>query len=195
MATETAVRSGPSAGSGPVLVFSKTHLFMKNHTGKSETDEVTVTNIGSTAVFYEWKKNARGDFIKAKRSDGQVRFYCHYARGALKPGESQTFVFLFISDKAGMFTEEWDLRTEPLLVQSIPQLKMTGHAYTEEMFIAERYHLRRKLEDKAVWSTANEIVMDVVRRVRTPTPPPPDLLDPVQCQEQFEARNLKHEVW
>jgi len=195
MATETAARSGPSAGSGPVLVFSKTHLFMKNHTGKSETDEVTVTNIGSTAVFYEWKKNARGDFIKAKRSDGQVRFYCHYARGALKPGESQTFVFLFISDKAGMFTEEWDLRTEPLLVQSIPQLKMTGHAYTEEMFIAERYHLRRKLEDKAVWSTANEIVMDVVRRVRTPTPPPPDLLDPVQCQEQFEARNLKHEVW
>ena len=34
----------------------------------------------------------------------------------LKPGESKTFIFSFRSEKAGMYFEEWELHTEPLLL-------------------------------------------------------------------------------
>lgn len=63
---------------GPQLHISKTHLHLECETEKSQSEELVITNIGTTAVFYEWRKAAKGDYFKAKRSDPIVRFYCHY---------------------------------------------------------------------------------------------------------------------
>lgn len=68
----------------------------------------------------------RGDHIMSKRSDYLQRFYCHYPRSILKPGESKTFIFSFRSEKVGMFNEEWELLTEPLLMNSLPVLSLSG---------------------------------------------------------------------
>ncbi len=74
---------------------------------------VVLKNTGTTTVTYEWKRIERGDFIQSKHSDGIQRFYCHYTRDTLKPGESKSFIFSFKSEKAGIFKEEWELLTEP----------------------------------------------------------------------------------
>lgn len=79
-------------------------------------DRVTVKNIGSTTVTYNWQKSQRDDYIQSKNSDGVQRFYCHYPRSILKPGESKTFTFSFRSTTPGMYFEEWELLTEPLLL-------------------------------------------------------------------------------
>jgi hypothetical protein len=65
---------------GPQLQVSKTHLFLESETGKSISEDLEVTNVGTTAVFYEWRKVVKGDYFKAKRSDPIMRFYCHYVR-------------------------------------------------------------------------------------------------------------------
>jgi hypothetical protein len=95
-------------------------------------DSVTVKNTGSTTVTYEWKKSIRGDHIPSKKSDFVQRFWCHYPRSILKPGESKTFTFSFSSEKVGMFNEEWELWTEPLLLQNLSILSLCGVSTEED---------------------------------------------------------------
>ena len=100
---------------------------------------VLVTNHGTTTVTYEWKKVQRGDHIASKKSDFNQRFFCHYPRSILKPGESKAFTFSFRStDKVGMFNEEWELLTEPLLVNSLPMLSLSGVALQPDNYADKR---------------------------------------------------------
>ena len=112
---------------GPQVAFDKAYLCMMTEVCKIKQDQgkllektnqkryfsVILKNTGTTTVTYEWKKIIRGDYIKSKNSDGIQRFYCHYPRDILKPGEAKTFIFSFKSEKPGMFNEEWELLMEP----------------------------------------------------------------------------------
>ena len=95
-------------------------------------------NHGSTTVTYEWKKVQRGDHIASKKSDFLQRFFCHYPRCILKPGESKTFIFSFRSKKVGMFNEEWELLTEPQLTNSLPVLSLSGIALQPDLYAEKR---------------------------------------------------------
>ena len=107
---------------------------------------MVMKNCGTTAVTYEWKKIIRGDFISSKKSDGIQRFYCHYGRDFLKPGESRTFIFSFRSEIAGMFNEEWELLTEPQLIEAVPILNLSGMATKQDEFIDKRAQLNDAFE-------------------------------------------------
>jgi len=41
----------------------------------------------------------------------------------------------------------------------------------------------------------SEILNDVIDEVRTPTPPLPDLEDPVVCKREFEEKNAKYSLY
>jgi len=100
-------------------------------------------NTGSTTVTYEWKKIIRGDYIPSKNSDGIQRFYCHYPRDCLRPGESKTFIFSFRSENPGMFNEEWELLTEPMLMEPAPILNLSGMATRVDEFIEARNQMHK----------------------------------------------------
>lgn len=180
---------------GPQVVLSKSHIYMENYSATPASNDLIVTNTGTSAVFYEWKKYPRSDSIKSKRPDIVTRFYCHYSKGMLLPGESKRFLFTFISKKVGIFTEAWDLHTDPLVVKPIPQLILTGRAFEPDKMIAPRHFFEKEFNKRITLHTAEEILTDIVRSVRTPTPPPPDLEDSKECQEQFEAKNIDEQVW
>jgi hypothetical protein len=42
------------------------------------------------------------------------------------------FTFSFSSDKVGMFNEEWELWTEPLLLNQLPVLSLCGVSTEED---------------------------------------------------------------
>ena len=129
---------------GPQLTFDKTYLFMNAELDQIKQDIgelfprltssslVVIQNIGSTTVTYEWKRVQRGDHVRAKQSDFVQRFFCHYPKSMLKPGESKSFTFSFKSAKVGMFTEEWELLTDPLLTQPLNVVTLTGIATQED---------------------------------------------------------------
>ncbi len=97
-----------------------------------------VQNIGSTTVTYEWKRVQRGDHLASKKSDFVQRFYCHYPRSILKPGESKAFNFSFKSSKIGMFNEEWELLTEPLLLTPLNSVCLSGIACEDDSLAEKR---------------------------------------------------------
>lgn len=139
---------------------------------------MVVENIGSTAIYYEWRKVKRGDYIEAKASDGVQRFYCHYPRHRLLPGQKKIFTFSFRSVDAGMFYEEWEMLTEPSLLKPLQVLSLSGTAIEEDSDVEELAALDAELEGEAVQHTAAEVLEDMVDDVRTSTPPLPDMRDP-----------------
>ena len=109
---------------------------------------VVLKNVGSTTVTYEWKKIERGDYIPSKNSDGTQRFYCHYPRDTLKPGEAKTFIFSFRSEKPGMYNEEWELLTEPQLLEAAPLLNLSGMATQGDSYIDKRAALNKRFAEE-----------------------------------------------
>jgi hypothetical protein len=124
--------------SGPQLSFDKTFLFMHADLNQIKQDVVVVENIGSTTVTYEWKRVIRGDHVRAKKSDMVQRFFCHYPRSLLKPGEARAFTFSFKSFTVGMFNEEWELLTEPMLQTPISLVCLSGIATQEDQLKSKR---------------------------------------------------------
>ena len=136
--------------------------------------------MGSTTVTYDWRKVHRGDFIPSKSSDGVQRFYCHYPHGVLKPGESKTFTFSFRSaDKPGMFFEEWELITDPHMLQPLPVIYLTGIATLNDGERQKKILEKKEQVDneiKAIQEKEKE--KDVLAEVKEPEAPAPDLRDP-----------------
>jgi hypothetical protein len=148
---------------------------------------VVLTNCGTTTVTYEWNKIERGDHIPSKNSDGLQRFYCHYTRDTLKPGEAKTFIFNFRSEKPGIYSEEWELLTEPQLLEAVPILNLSGMAVKEDDFIDARRDLNTRFEKELVHQASGDIVQEVVGEVRTP-PAQPTALQ-MDVSKHFETTN------
>lgn len=153
-----------------------------------------VSNHGSTTITYEWKKVQRGDHIISKRSDCLQRFYCHYPRSILKPGESKTFTFSFRSQKVGMFNEEWELLTEPLLMNTLPVLALSGIALEPDHYAERRQEFWSQFEDKFIQRDARETVYEMVDRIKTPEQEEPNMRDPSVFAEKFEESNRDLEL-
>lgn len=137
----------------------------------------------------------RTDYIEAKNSDGVQRFYCHYPRNKLLPGQEKVFTFSFRSTNLGIFNEEWELLTEPALLTPLPVLSMSGIAIEDETDLAELAALDAELETQDNNHMYEEILEDIVDAVKSPTPPLPNMEDPEVFKENFEANNSKYGLW
>jgi hypothetical protein len=151
-------------------------------------DIVVIQNIGSTTVTYEWKRVQRGDHVRAKQSDFAQRFFCHYPKSMLKPGESKSFTFSFKSAKVGMFTEEWELLTDPLLTQPLNVVTLTGIATQEDQLKGKRDEFWKNFSSD--YPEEPEYTIDMLEGyVRNQPEQKPDLSDPYILCEVFEDRN------
>lgn len=113
------------------------------------------------------------------------------------PNEKKTFVFTFRSEKEGVFFEEWELHTIPELLSHLPHIQLNGIALKYDVDEPKYEYLnnfRRKaiqdrIEANAKLTLANEVIDDLISGVRTPTPPPPNIRDPLVFCYMFEENN------
>jgi len=78
---------------GPQLRMNKTNLAFIEKVGNLSRDSISVTNNGTTAIYYKWRKIDRQTFFQAAIFDKEERFFCHA-------------VFLFISSHMKIFSLE-----------------------------------------------------------------------------------------
>ena len=107
----------------------------------------------------------------------------------MKPGESKTFTFSFISDKVGMFNEEYELLTEPLLNNSLPMLSLSGIATQEDEYAEKRQRFWEDFTDNFVQKDAAEAVETIIDRVKTPPKAEPNRRDAAVFAKMFEENN------
>lgn len=113
----------------------------------------------------------------------------------MKPGETFKFIFSFRSRVPGVFQEKWTVVTDPPCLNELTPVHLSGHAIEDDPHVEWRNEMDIKLDRRHINKWCREYVSDVVERVRTPTPPLPDLNDPEVCRHEFEAKNVKHRLW
>lgn len=196
MANVPIERSGfPKSIVGPQILFDKHFMCMKSVQDEISTDQVTVTNEGTATIYYEWRKVERSDYIEAKNSDGIQRFFGITIRNKLLPKETKTFTFSFRSTKPGMFFEEWEILTEPCCLEPIQKLTLNGISIEPEIDLVEIDRLDNEVAQVNESNFIKEIMQDLFDRVRTPTPPLPDMEAPEVFAIEFEAVNKKYNLW
>lgn len=65
----------------------------------------------------------------------------------IKPGEEVTFIFSFISEFPGNFSEEVEIICKPPLKTPIPNLKLNGNASISDQWLADRNGFNSDLSD------------------------------------------------
>lgn len=157
---------------------------------------VRAANVGSTALFYQWQRQEVVVSLQAgvpragAGRDGVRRFFCSDLSGVLLPGDVRDFVITFRSAAAGVFREGWELATTPH-ANGAPslQVQLSGAAVAVDENSAARRQLQAELHERAARYGVQELVWDMVERVRTPPPPPePEQVERLQ-RETFEAQN------
>ena len=86
----------------------------------------------------------------------------------LLPGKSKDFSFTFTSDRAGMYSEKWKLKTTPSNViegDGAMVCELTGIASRLDESIPARERINARLERRKLETSVRDILRDVVRDV------------------------------
>jgi hypothetical protein len=62
---------------GPQLRLNKNNMSFVEKTGNMSKDSIVVTNNGSTAIYYKWRKLEPQTFFTSTLLDKEERFFCH----------------------------------------------------------------------------------------------------------------------
>lgn len=179
---------------GPQIIFDKEFLCMKSVKDEISTDQMTIQNIGTTTIYYEWRKVERGDYIEAKNSDGIQRFFGITIRNKLLPKESKTFTFSFRSTIPGIFNEEWEILTEPQCLQPLKVLTLNGISIEKETELEEIDAMDLEVAKVNQKNFINEVMQDLLDKVRTPTPPLKNLMDEDETEDTDDKNKEEKEV-
>jgi hypothetical protein len=156
--------------------FNTHTLFFKSSPNETAFDTVTIKNTGKTCVYFKWEKNLIPSQIKEIKSDGIDRFFCHYSHTKIFPDEEKHFTFSFFSEKNGMFSEDWILKTTPPLKNCNLNLHLNGmvHLYVDN-YSDKIHELNDDINKKSNVTKINEFVLDLIDDVKENEPELPNM--------------------
>lgn len=98
----------PAVQSGPMLCFSASHLSVTSTPGETAQATLTVDNIGTTAVYYNWS-------MVASQSEGNDDFFrlSDPLNGVMLPEDQKLFTFSLRAPAAGVYSRQYELLTVP----------------------------------------------------------------------------------
>ena len=107
-AIHKATEASQAHPAGPMLCFSASHLSVTSTPGETAQTTLTVDNIGTTAVYYNWSvvtadNDDSGDFFRL--SDP--------LNGVMLPEEQKLFTFSLRAPAAGVYSRQYELLTVP----------------------------------------------------------------------------------
>ena len=175
--------------------FNTHTLFFKSSPNETAFDTVTIKNTGKTCVYFKWEKNLIPSQIKEIKSDGIDRFFCHYSHTKIFPDEEKHFTFSFFSEKNGMFSEDWILKTTPPLKNCNLNLHLNGmvHLYVDNY--SEKIHeLNDDINKKSNVTKINEFVLDLIDDVKENEPELPNMNLEKNFKFYYEYLNKEYNV-
>ncbi|XP_072259442.1 MYCBP-associated protein isoform X2 [Pyxicephalus adspersus] len=158
--------------------------------GEKASSLIEVVNNGTTAIWYEWRRLPNTANLGERHKEPRVQhFYFNTSAGVILPGETQTFPFHFKSPTAGIFGENWEFCTHPvLLAGALIQVSLWGISLYEDKTAPLREELQREMESQEAKYIAEKIVqeiMDGIRSTERPQSPPTRVTE----EEMFHLMN------
>lgn len=136
---------------GPRLELSSQHLSLEHCApGRTTQAHCTVSNVGTTALFYRWSREER-DLPPGALRGGERWFYLHDQEGSVLPGQTKEFRFSFCASTPGVFHDRWRLTTSPQLsaAHAPSALTLTAVCLCEDDTAADRAKLDAELDARS----------------------------------------------
>ncbi|XP_066836344.1 MYCBP-associated protein isoform X5 [Anser cygnoides] len=174
----------------PHVVGIAARLTFETVAGEKAESFLTVSNDGTAAIWYSWRRLLQQ--IPSRETKRIQCFYFDARPGVILPGETRKFVFLFKSERAGIFSESWEFRTHPMLLGgALLQVTLWGIAVYEDKLADLREKLESDLAAQEGAAIVEETLKELLVRIRTPerTPSPVDAY--VTEEELFHRKNPK----
>ncbi|XP_078242207.1 MYCBP-associated protein isoform X3 [Pogona vitticeps] len=167
--------------------------------GEKAESRLTVSNDGTTAIWYDWRRLPHPFTFQEKRKKKTPNFYFNTRSGVILPGETRKFSFIFKSMNAGIFSESWEFGTHPILLGgALLQVTLWGIAIYEDISSEMRRELESNLETQEVAVIVEENLKELLDRIRTPERVRSPLDAYVTEEELFHRKNpelhYKHQV-
>lgn len=140
----------------------------ETYASRRTTSYLELTNDGTTALYYDWKKVPKTnpfDVVNAKVQ----RFYFNTSSGVILPGDSMKLPFVFKSPNAGVFSEQWQLETHPVVCGGATLLiSLRGVALQEDKYSQQRSQLEQELAHKQAEQVVEGVLNDLLEGIRSP---------------------------
>ncbi|KAM4662788.1 MYCBP-associated protein [Discoglossus pictus] len=160
--------------------------------GDKASSVMEVENNGTASIWYEWRRLPQTSSLGGHHREPKVqRFYFNTSSGVILPGEIKNFPFYFKSPSPGIFSENWEFCTHPvLLAGALVQVSLWGIAIYEDKAAPIREALQRELDFREAEVIAQHMVEELLDRVRTPERPRTPVPGPTE-EETFLQLNPK----
>ncbi|KAH9508488.1 hypothetical protein Btru_055327, partial [Bulinus truncatus] len=154
------------------------------------TSYLHIVNNGTTTIYYDWKKMTKDDPFDLNKKPIQ-RFYFNNAPGVILPGETMKFPFVFKSPNPGVFTEQWNLETRPIVCGGAALLvTLRGFGIFQDKFKEQREKLERELLERQAKEICSRLLYELVNNIRTRERSPSPIDAYVTEEELFIRNNL-----
>ncbi|KFP15117.1 MYCBP-associated protein, partial [Egretta garzetta] len=175
--------------------------------GEKAESSLTVSNDGTAAIWYNWMRLPQQIPSRETKGKRMQCFYFDTRPGAILPGETRKFFFLFKSERAGIFSESWEFGTHPLLLGgALLQVTLWGIAVYEDKLADLREKLESDLAAREGATIVEESLKELLARIRTPEHAPSPVDACVTEEELFHQKNPElryqhqvvkqlHELW
>ncbi|NXE75977.1 MYBPP protein, partial [Cochlearius cochlearius] len=175
--------------------------------GEKAESSLTVSNDGTAAIWYNWMRLPQQIPSRETKGKRMQCFYFDTRPGAILPGETRKFLFLFKSERAGIFSETWEFGTHPLLLGgALLQVTLWGIAVYEDKLADLREKLESDLAAREGATIVEESLKELLARIRTPERTPSPVGACVTEEELFHQKNPElhyqhqvvkqlHELW
>ncbi|KAJ3067903.1 hypothetical protein HDU98_008904 [Podochytrium sp. JEL0797] len=161
------------------LVFASTHMTFEVVLNEVSRSVLSVYNQSTKAFHFEWRRVHKDNPLRVKAMhDGVQRFYFHHKTGVVLPGTAFDFPIVFKSGSPGIFTEIWELVTNPSVAANVATtVTFQGFAMEEDTNKAKRNSIEELLERRRMTSTASEVISDILEKVTSTSAAVPTALE------------------
>lgn len=140
-----------------------TRMLFTAQVGEKTESSFSLTNSGTTALYYHWEKVETPNLLGTSRTHKQ-RFFFDLRPQAILPGEKRTIPMYFLSGKSGIYIESWHLRVTPQL-QYTPTVILSGTVLQEDVHRPAREALEAETEKSLIEGSIRSLLLNLVDRV------------------------------
>ncbi|XP_067933605.1 MYCBP-associated protein-like [Watersipora subatra] len=168
------------------------------HAGCRSTSILEIINLGTTAMYFSWKMLPKSNPFDLVNANVQ-RFYFNTSSGVILPGQTLNFPFVFKSDKAGVFGEQWQFQTHPVIAGGAALVvTLRGVAIKEDKLQKQRELIESKLQKNIIWKKMRRLIDEIVDSIKSPERPKSPVDSYLTEEEVFQRQNpqlhYKHHV-
>ncbi|XP_077976029.1 MYCBP-associated protein-like isoform X1 [Styela clava] len=165
-------------------------VFFESNAGERVTSHLKVHNNGTTAIYFHWRRVVTPPSFEAVKRDEIQRFYFNNGEGVVLPGETKHFPFVFKSPNPGIFTETWQLLTEPVVMGGASlHVVLKGIATEDDVNFEIRNEILKELKSKEAEVAARSIIEEIIKSIRESDRPPSPTDAYITEEQLFKRKN------